>query len=80
MIRRVAVLFLVAILRAAAAEPQSPIDVYFSPGRFMGTAAVVREIGNARQTIHLQAYSGLVPFERSERSLRTGPAAQDCGL
>ena len=44
------------ILSASATEPESSVQVYFSPG-VSCTVAIVREIGQARQTVHVQAYS-----------------------
>jgi phosphatidylserine/phosphatidylglycerophosphate/cardiolipin synthase-like enzyme len=41
---------------AAAAEKEQPIEVYFSPG-VSCTEAIVRELSNAKQTVHVQAYS-----------------------
>lgn len=37
-------------------EGESHVAVYFSPGASC-TAAIVRELGNAKSSIHLQAYS-----------------------
>jgi phosphatidylserine/phosphatidylglycerophosphate/cardiolipin synthase-like enzyme len=41
---------------AVAAEKEQPIEVYFSPG-VSCTEAIVRELSNAKQTVHVQAYS-----------------------
>jgi len=41
---------------AVAAEKEQPIEVYFSPGASC-TEAIVRELSNAKQTVHVQAYS-----------------------
>jgi phosphatidylserine/phosphatidylglycerophosphate/cardiolipin synthase-like enzyme len=48
------VLYLIFIPLAGGAETH--VAVYFSPGSPC-TAAIVREIGNAKSSIHLQAYS-----------------------
>jgi len=41
---------------AVAAEKDQPIEVYFAPG-VSCTEAIVRELSNAKQTVHVQAYS-----------------------
>ena len=41
---------------AVAAEKEQPIEVYFSPG-VSCTEAIVRELSNAKETVHVQAYS-----------------------
>ena len=41
---------------AVAAEKEQPIEVYFSPG-VSCTASIVGEFSNAKQTVHVQAYS-----------------------
>jgi len=54
--RYACILFFSAILSASAAEPESSIEAYFSPG-ISCAVAIVREIGRAQQTVHVQAYS-----------------------
>jgi phosphatidylserine/phosphatidylglycerophosphate/cardiolipin synthase-like enzyme len=57
-ISRIVALVLAAELSALAvvAEKQQPIEVYFSPGASC-TEAIVRELSNAKLTVHVQAYS-----------------------
>ena len=58
MISRIVALGVAAELSALAvvAEKEQPIEVYFSPG-VSCTEAIVRELSNAKQTVHVQAYS-----------------------
>ena len=58
MISRIVALAVAAELSAlaVAAEKEQPIEVYFSPG-VSCTEAIVRELSNAKQTVHVQAYS-----------------------
>ena len=58
MISRIVALAVAAQLSAlaVAAEKEQPIEVYFSPGA-SSTQAIVRELSNAKQTVHVQAYS-----------------------
>jgi phosphatidylserine/phosphatidylglycerophosphate/cardiolipin synthase-like enzyme len=56
-ISRIIVLALAAHFSlATGAEKDQPIEVYFSPG-VSCTEAIVRELSNAKQTVHVQAYS-----------------------
>ena len=56
MISRIVALAVAAELTAlaVAAEKEQPIEVYFSPG-VLCTEAIVRELSNAKQTVHVQA-------------------------
>lgn len=47
---------LILSLLPLAGQGESHVAVYFSPGASC-TAAIVRELGNAESSIHLQAYS-----------------------
>jgi phosphatidylserine/phosphatidylglycerophosphate/cardiolipin synthase-like enzyme len=55
-ITRLAVLIVVILFGVSATGQEQPIQVYFSPG-FSCTEAIVRELSNAKQTVHVQAYS-----------------------
>jgi phosphatidylserine/phosphatidylglycerophosphate/cardiolipin synthase-like enzyme len=56
MIRVLRVFIFWLALLPLAAQPQSRVVVYFSPGSSC-TAAIVREIAAAKSSIHVQAYS-----------------------
>ena len=58
MISRIVALAVAAELSAlaVAAEKEQPIEGYFSPS-VSCTEAIVRELSNAKQTVHVQAYS-----------------------
>ena len=58
MISRIVALAVAAQLSAlaVAAEKEQPIEVYFSPG-VSCTEAILRELSNAKQAVHVQAYS-----------------------
>ena len=58
MISRIVALVIAAEVTALAiaAEKEQPIEVYFSPG-VSCTEAILRELSNAKQAVHVQAYS-----------------------